>query len=84
MRESKLMSAQEALEFIKAAKDVYDWNQRRHLIKFNINPAVLPAFLLLVDTTGLIRTVAKDNNWPKVYRYSYGWGNEGIKEETNG
>lgn len=58
---------------MESAKDVYQWNQFRRLISYNINPNSLPGFLTLVDTTGMIRTVAKANNWPKVYTYSYGW-----------
>ena len=71
MREIKLMSAQEAVELMEGALDVYDWNQKRHLIKFNIDPNILSQFLVLVDTTKMIKRVAKANNWPKVYAYSY-------------
>lgn len=67
------MSAQEAMELMETAVDVYDWNQKRHLIKYNINPTILPKFLALIDATGVIKKIAKANNWPKVYIYSYGW-----------
>ena len=71
MREIKFMSAQEAVELMEKTVDVYDWNQKRHLIKYNIDPAILPSFLILVDTTKMVKRVAKANNWPKVYAYSY-------------
>jgi hypothetical protein len=67
------MTAEEALALMESAKDVYQWNQFRRLIKYNIEPASLQRFLTLVDAYGLIRKVAKANNWPKVYTYSYGW-----------
>ena len=67
------MTAEEALALMERSVDVYAWNQRRRLIGYNLNPASLPAFLSLIDGTGLIRRVAQANRWPKVYTYSYGW-----------
>ena len=33
MIKNEVMSAQEALRLMESAIDVYDWNQKRHLIK---------------------------------------------------
>ena len=77
------ITAEEALALMESSLDVYTWNQRRQLIKYNINPASLKAFLTLIDTTGLIRTVSKANNWPKVYTYSYGWILKDKEEREN-
>ena len=67
------MTAEEALALMESSRDIYAWNQRRRLIKYNLNPASLKAFLSLIDATGMIRTVSMANHWPKVYTYSYGW-----------
>ena len=67
------MTAEEALALMESAKDVYQWNQFRRLISYNLNPKSLPAFLGLIDATGMIRKIAQANNWPKVYTFSYGW-----------
>ena len=67
------MTAEEALALMESSTDVYAWNQRRRLIKYNLDPALLKVFLSLIDATGMVRIVAKANHWPKVYKYSYGW-----------
>lgn len=69
----KYMTAEEALALMESAVDVYQWNQFRRLITYNLNPASLPAFLSLIDHTGYIRKVSRANSWPRVYTYSYGW-----------
>jgi hypothetical protein len=67
------MTAEQALALMESAKDVYQWNQFRRLIAYNLNPESLKGFLTLIDTTGMVRTVSRANRWPRVYTYSYGW-----------
>lgn len=67
------ITAEVALAIMESAQDVYQWNQFRRMITYNLDPASLPGFLALIDTTGMIRTVSRANNWPRVYTYSYGW-----------
>ena len=69
----KYMTAEEALALMESAVDVYQWNQFRRLITYNLNPESIKSFLGLIDHTGMIRTIARANKWPRVYTYSYGW-----------
>lgn len=57
------MSAEQALALMESAIDVHDWNQKRQVIKYNINPEVKNDFLSLIDAQGIITKVSKSNRW---------------------
>ncbi len=62
---SEIMSWQNALDLMMSAKSVQDWNQKRQIIKYNVDPEQKVMILNALDAQGLCPHVAKLNHWPK-------------------
>ena len=52
------------LHLMKSAIDVHDWNQKRRIVKYNVDPAIQHQVLVTIDAFGLASQVAKLNRWP--------------------
>jgi hypothetical protein len=60
----ELMSAQQAIDLMRSSIDVFDWNQKRQIVKYNVSKSIRHQILVLIDCYGLCSKVAKENKWP--------------------
>ena len=58
------MSLDDVLSMMKSAIDVYDWNQKRRIVMYNVDPKLQHKVLVVIDAYGLGARVAKSNHWP--------------------
>jgi hypothetical protein len=59
------MTENEAIELMETAVDIHDWNQKRQLVKYNLDKHEhIGNVLMKIDSQGLVTEVAKKNNWP--------------------
>jgi len=61
----ELMSAQQAIDLMWGAFDVFDWNQKRQIVKYNVSKSIRHQILVLIDCYGLCPKVAKANQWQR-------------------
>lgn len=58
------LTQQEALDLMVTASDVDDWNQKRALVKDNIDPVQFRDTIILIDSFGLCSQVLAGKNHP--------------------
>jgi hypothetical protein len=56
------MTKQEALDFISTAKDIHDWNQKRQIIKYAVDPTMRKEILRDIDCFGLSSHILAGKN----------------------
>jgi len=59
----KYMTKEEAIQLMANAIDIHDWNQKREIVKYNINPTVRKETFRDIDCYGLSYIIARVNNW---------------------
>ena len=59
------MSLGKAVALMESSVDIHDWNQKRQLLKYNVEPGLVQQLLIYIDAYGLCPKVAKMNGWVK-------------------
>jgi len=61
----EIMSWQDALHLMMRAESIHDWNQKRQIVKYNVDPEQRTTILNALDAQKLCPHVAKLNHWSK-------------------
>jgi hypothetical protein len=64
-KKTNVMNYNEAIDFMKESKNVDDWNERREIVKGDIDPEEYPKTIAFIDGSGLITEVLGEDLPPR-------------------